>query len=140
MKNLLKFSFCVCLCGSEHTPNCSCGRFFEQHPTTVEGVEGENLERILNQIRHGRCFCLHTGDPNNPPNTAAKLASKTLLHAAAASGYRSAEVVQYLLEKKCFINKVCLFGPFVLIQVRVCLTGWLLSLNSVLYLHMFSDS
>ena len=91
---------------TEHTQNCSCGRFFEQHPTTIDGVEGESLERMVEQIRTGTCYCFLSRDSHNPLNVATKLAGKTLLHAAAAAGYDTAEIVQYLLEHKCSVNKV----------------------------------
>ncbi|XP_076442764.1 uncharacterized protein LOC143281437 [Babylonia areolata] len=90
----------------EHTMSCSCGRFFEQHPTTIDGTEGELLERMLKQIQTGKCWCLINSDPGSSLTLAARPATKTLLHAAAASGYKSTEIVEYLLSKNCSVNRM----------------------------------
>lgn len=91
---------------SVHTQNCSCGRFFEQHPTTIDGAEGEVLDRMVEQIRSGACHCFIDCDSHNPLNIASMPARKSLLHAATASGYDTTEIVEYLLEKGCSVNKV----------------------------------
>ena len=89
-----------------HTVSCSCGRFFEQHPTRIEDTEDTHLYIILENIRTGKCRCFRDIDPFNPPVAAHLLASKRLLHAAAASGYTSSKVVQFLLNNKVEVNAV----------------------------------
>lgn len=92
----------------DHTVVCNCGRFFEQHPTTVEGTECKELKDTMEQIRTSKCKCLQDVDPldPNPPVLYPKRATKRLLHAACASGYKTTKIVRYLLEKKVFINKM----------------------------------
>ena len=61
---------------------------------------------MVEQVRSGICHCFNNADSHNPLNIASVPARKSLLHAAAASGHDTTEIVEYLLEKNCFVNKV----------------------------------
>lgn len=92
----------------EHTLSCSCGRFFEQHPTSIDDTVNENLERMLRQIRTGLCRCLQN-NPDPDTNDARtqrnpRIAKKSLLHGAVAAGHLN--IAQFLLAHGCSVNKV----------------------------------
>lgn len=101
-----------------HTVNCSCGRFFEQHPTSIDELEGERMTRILHQIQRGECQCLSAATEDTPVQISPKEARKTLLHAAAASG--QTEVVRFLLSNGCDINKVTNIFSYTSLFLAIC--------------------
>nr|KAG5714471.1 hypothetical protein BaRGS_006917 [Batillaria attramentaria] len=101
-----------------HTMNCSCGRFFEQHPSSIDDLEGERVTRILHAIQSGKCRCLSRADEDMPFEMASNEARKSLLHAAAAAG--QVEVVRFLLSKGCNVNKVTNIFSFTSLFLAIC--------------------
>ncbi|GFR71636.1 ankyrin repeat-containing domain [Elysia marginata] len=81
----------------EVTANCSCGRFFEQHPTIIEDTEGERLEIFLHTLLQGNCKCIMLNSDLKAGRDSTNKSSKTWLHVAAALG--SQELMEVLLMK-----------------------------------------
>ncbi|XP_059148205.1 putative ankyrin repeat protein RF_0381 isoform X2 [Physella acuta] len=105
--------------------NCTCGRFFEQHPTTVEDTEAIRLGPFLQTLQRGTCKCWRPGQ------AAGCVASKTWLHVAAALG--SLELLEHLVtEVQLNINSVTSLLNFTsltlaVMQTRTDLVEWLCS-------------
>ncbi|CAG5132205.1 unnamed protein product, partial [Candidula unifasciata] len=106
--------------------NCSCARFFEQHPTIIEDTEEERLQIFLHTVAHGFCKCLKSA--SDCPDTQ-RLASKTWLHLAAAVG--SLDLVKILVtQAKLDINAATSLYQFTALSLAVMqtkndLVGWL---------------
>ena len=84
---------------SEVTAGCSCGRFFEQHPTIIEDTEGERLEIFLHALLEGSCKCIMLNPEIKTSRDGTQRSTKTWLHVAAALGCH--ELMEALINKSC---------------------------------------
>ncbi|RUS86853.1 hypothetical protein EGW08_005390 [Elysia chlorotica] len=88
----------------EVTSSCSCGRFFEQHPTIIEDTEGERLEIFLHALLVGSCKCIQLNPEINSSGEGTCRSTKTWLHVAAALG--CPELMEALVNKSSLdVNK-----------------------------------
>ncbi|CAL1530491.1 unnamed protein product [Lymnaea stagnalis] len=109
------------------TPTCSCGRFFEQHPTIVEDTEEECLDPFLQTLAQGFCKCFKTLPTND--TSYVRVASKTWLHVASVLG--CLEMVKVLVDTaQLEINAVTSLYHFsclslAVMQTKGHLVSWL---------------
>ncbi|XP_005094682.1 ankyrin-3 [Aplysia californica] len=110
-------------------PSCSCGRFFEQHPTIIEDTEDERLESFLHHLMEGHCKCLQKRYQSG--SEPFRSSEKQWIHVAAAIG--NLELFTKLVGKfECDINaetSLCHFTALSLavMQTRTDIVSWLCS-------------
>ncbi|KAH9509069.1 hypothetical protein Btru_048948 [Bulinus truncatus] len=99
---------------------CSCGRFFEQHPTIIEDTEDESLEIFLQALSQGFCRCFNSRQPGDDVHY--QTAGKTWLHVASALGLL--DMVRLLVtQAKIDINAVSFLYNFTCLSLAVMQTN-----------------